>query len=332
MEGPDRRAEVCARSLYFCARSEGRNRYGVYVSAQDLDAAIGLKCMYNEIDDYPAQWLRNLIVSGHLRPGTVDQRSIKDINPGEINAPQAHFFAGIGGWPLALQLAGWPDDAEVWTGSCPCQPWSVAGKRGGQADERHLWPAWFRLIYHHRPPVIFGEQVAGKSGLEWLDLVFGDLESIGYTVGAADLCAAGIGAPHLRQRLYWVAYAPGERFQGIRLQLQSWRQEQNSAEVARGGQAVRLAAPDSARLEKRMRVKSNVTAEQQAAQRIGLPSPWGGGTWIECSDGKKRPIEPGSFPLAYGVPGRVGRLRAYGNAIVPQVAAEFVKAFIGVIQ
>lgn len=53
---------------------------------------------------------------------------------------------------------------------------------------------------------------------------------------------------------------------------------------------------------------------------------WGDADWIACADGKYRPVEPGSFPLAHGAPARVGRLRAYGNAIVPQVAATFIRA------
>src|SRR5690606_31057001 len=140
----------------------------------------------------------------------VDTRSIEDVTPNDLQGyTQCHFFAGIGGWPLALRLAGWPDDRPVWTGSCPCQPFSQAGKGAGFADERHLWPAFFHLIEQCRPSVVFGEQVASKDGLAWLDLVQADLEGAGYACGAADLCAAGVGAPHIRQRLYWVANALG---------------------------------------------------------------------------------------------------------------------------
>src|SRR5690606_2220747 len=110
-------------------------------------------------------------------------------------------------WAYALRLAGWPDDWPVWTGSCPCQPYSQAGARKGDDDPRALWWAWRWLIDQCRPPVIFGEQVASKAGREWLARVRADLEAMGYAVGAADLCAAGVGAPHIRQRLWWVAYA-----------------------------------------------------------------------------------------------------------------------------
>jgi DNA (cytosine-5)-methyltransferase 1 len=167
-----------------------------------------LAAYYNERDPYAAQWLRNLIAAGHIAPGDVDDRSIEDVRPSDlIGYEQCHFFAGIGVWSHALRRAGWPDDRPVWTGSCPCQPFSAAGKRGGTADERHLWPHWFHLIQHGKPRgvPVFGEQVASKDGLAWLDLVHADLEGQGYAVRALDLCAAGVGAPHIRQRLYFVA-------------------------------------------------------------------------------------------------------------------------------
>jgi DNA (cytosine-5)-methyltransferase 1 len=163
---------------------------------------------YNEIDPYCAQWLRNLIDAGHIAPGVVVERSIEDITPNELREyTQCHFFAGIGVWSYALRIAGWPDDRPVWTGSCPCQPFSAAGKGHGFADERHLWPAWFHLIRECRPGVVFGEQVASRDGLGWLDLVQADLEGAGYASGAVDLCAAGVGAPHVRQRAFFIADA-----------------------------------------------------------------------------------------------------------------------------
>lgn len=161
---------------------------------------------YNEIDPYCAQWLRNLINAGILAPGDVDERSIEDVKPTELAGyNQCHFFAGVGVWSYALRLAGWPDERPVWTGSCPCQPFSAAGKRAGTADERHLWPAWFHLIVACRPGVIFGEQVESKDGLVWLDLVQTDLEGSGYTTAPVVLPVAGYGAPHPRHRIIFVA-------------------------------------------------------------------------------------------------------------------------------
>src|SRR5687768_2659240 len=153
---------------------------------------------YNENEPFAAQWLRNLIAAGHIAPGHVDERDIRDVKPEDLRGfVQCHFFAGIGVWSYALRLAGWPDDRPVWTGSCPCQPFSGAGKRKGVEDERHLWPAWARLIREHRPGIIIGEQVAHPEALAWWDVVHADLERADYAAAAVDMCAAGIGAPHI---------------------------------------------------------------------------------------------------------------------------------------
>jgi len=283
--------------------------------------------LYNEIDPYPAAWLRNLIAAGHLPAGEVDERSIADLDPADCPAT-AHFFAGIGGWPYALRLAGVPDDAPVWTGSCPCQPFSVAGKRKGHEDERHLWPAWFRLIRERRPPTIFGEQVASRDGIAWFDAVRADLEMEGYAVAAADLCAAGVGAFHIRQRVYFVAYAEGG-YRGLPVCERGSCQE--GVESGRSSKASLVAYSERGAAERQRHDMAGspqgVEGEARERERIRTDArPSGNVEWIPCRDGKLRPVEPGTFPLAHGIPARVGRLRAYGNAIVPQVAAEFVKA------
>ncbi|EPG6797181.1 DNA cytosine methyltransferase [Klebsiella aerogenes] len=163
---------------------------------------------YNEIDPFAAQWLRNLIAAGHIAPGEVDERSIEDVTPDDLRGfTQCHFFAGIGVWSHSLRLAGWPDDKPVWTGSCPCQPFSAAGKGDGFADERHLWPHFFHLISERRPQHVFGEQVASGNANTWFDLVQADMEGVGYAFGLVPFTSAGIGAPHIRERAYWVANA-----------------------------------------------------------------------------------------------------------------------------
>ena len=290
---------------------------------------------YNEMDPYAAQWLRNLIAAGHIAPGDVDERGILEVKPDDLRRyTQCHFFAGIAGWSYALRLAGWPDDRPVWTGSCPCQPFSAAGKQRGSDDERHLWPAFFGLIRECGPASVFGEQVAGAAGLAWLDHVCADLEGAGYAAAAANLCAAGAGAYHIRQRLYWVA------------DMQGQRRGEGCADTPRGdvgawpqGAGVRFADDGGSVLgnSKRAFHRCEGQASDHAGPEIIGPADWAsrsggafdiwdGPEWLQCSDGKARPTQPGLFPLAHGVPGRVGQLRAYGNAIVPQIAAAFVMA------
>lgn len=191
---------------------------------------------YNEFEPYAAQWTRNLVAAGHVAPGFVDERSIVDIQPADLDGyTQFHAFCGVSGWSAALRDAGWPDDCEASSASCPCQGFSTAGRKRGFSDERHLWPEYFRIVKERRFPVIYLEQVASPDGLKWLDLVQSDLEGEGYTVAPFDLCAAGLGAPHIRQRLYIVAYADGERLERVRVQLRERRSQQAVLEARWSG-------------------------------------------------------------------------------------------------
>ena len=373
---------------------------------------------YNDNDPYCAVWLRNLITADLIPDGDVDDRGIEEVTASDVQGyTQCHFFAGIAGWSEALRLAGWPTTEPVWTGSCPCQPFSVAGRGRGEEDERHLWPEFRRLIAECRPPVIFGEQVAGKAGREWLGGVRQDLTRIGYTVAAADLCASSVGAPHIRQRLFWVACndTSGTAYPGtsgsvgsnelctrILPQMETLGYAVGAADLCAAGvgspqKRQRLwwvADSGSERLPERAGVAevseealespsreavecrcasggvgdADSTGPQPGEQttkatgygssiesassddrvvdtdrsrceqpenevRPGRNGFVGAGFWddfefIECADGRQRRIEPGTFPLAVGFPDRVGKLRAYGNAIVPQVAGEFVRAYM----
>ncbi|MET0407063.1 MAG: DNA cytosine methyltransferase [Hyphomicrobium sp.] len=418
---------------------------------------------YNEIDPWAAQFVRNLIDKGYLPYGVVDERSIVDVEPDDlIGFTQCHFFAGIGGWGLATRLAAWPDWREIWTGSCPCQPFSVAGKGAGTADERHLWPDMFRLIRARRPLVVMGEQVAAAAGKHWLDGVLTDLEGADYASRALVLPACAVNAPHRRDCLWWVARnlivgnGDDARSQGHRrdVALESGRQITHRSAAQTGGDLVLADAVDavaecgtrpgtgpgqapgrrspgeldghrdavsrdgsgldggyvadaesSGRVEGRVagatsaredgtrsaddcvdvpdadsrrfegvteryvttrreflaqdghdvdgyRVSGSESddvvnadlacAGQEWEQRSGQFSRLGGNTqadfgehwatdaWVIGYDGKARRVEPGIRLLAHGVSGRVAKLRAGGNAIVPQEAAECIAAFADV--
>ena len=387
---------------------------------------------YNEIDPYAAEWLRSLIRSGHIADGIVDERSISDVRPDELQEfTQCHFFAGIGVWSYALRSAGWEDDRPVWTGSCPCQPFSGAGNRKGMADKRHLWPHWFHLIEQCRPSTVFGEQVASKDGLGWIDLVQADMEGADYAIGAFDLCSAGFGAPHIRQRLWFVADTDDTRRQGwISGRSDTERQDQHghvgrdSATDRMGnaddsgsqgsgetgvGQGVEQSGSQSTRTGTDGRVddtigdgrnargigdhgrnvgeqsdpvvedgrvgnaqhdgQSTITEprgdDQDASddakeQIVSVQSEgasvtgddrscnggeggsdtqarayetngfWSDADWLLCRDGKWRPVRPQSFPLVDGATARVGRLRAYGNAITAQVAQGLIESYMEV--
>lgn len=377
---------------------------------------------YNEIEPFAAEWLKNLIKQGLIADGEVDTRSIIDVRPDELRSfTQCHFFAGIGGWSLALRLAGWPDDRPIWTGSCPCQPFSVAGKGLGADDPRHLWPHFHRLISANRPPVVMGEQVSGAAGYGWLDGVRADLERENYACRGVDIPACAVDAPHIRQRLYWVARAmddthdagleghawhgsggqgrarearsiteagggymangdslgrPNERLPGLRgpeVHDPDGRCERGDMADADGGQSRERRGDDGEvrRLQEAKRQSEHGSAlsagsrqtygshmadaydaerrplskgrgddndradarREEAAggyklDREAVPSFWSNAIWLTGADGKSRRVEPSIPLLAHGVPGRVGRLRAYGNAIVPPLAAEVIRAFM----
>lgn len=164
---------------------------------------------YNENDPYAAEWLRNLIREKLLPFGHVDDRSIVDVQPNDVKGHRhCHFFAGIGGWAYATMLSNWPDDLQLWTGSCPCQPFSLAGKQKGMKDDRHLWPEWFRLIRAINPVVVMGEQVPGAIGKGWIDTIQRDLEKEHYTTEFAVLSSAPITRNHDGSRIYFVSALP----------------------------------------------------------------------------------------------------------------------------
>jgi DNA (cytosine-5)-methyltransferase 1 len=274
--------------------------------------------IYNENAPYPAAWLENLIAAGHLPPGRVDKRSIKDLVAADVAGPgHRHFFAGIGGFGYALRRVGVPDGASVWSGSCPCQGFSNASShtsRAGFDDPRHLWPDWFKLIRECSPPLLVGEQVASKDGLGWLDLVFADLEHEGYACAAINTCAASVGAPHIRQRIYFVAFRPGADWLGNARRDGDW-------------QHARKLSRDEAQHEERAAHGDHASSDPSAARDF-----WRDCEWLPGTDGRSRAAQPGTLPLVARLPGHVEQLRAYGNSINTEQAVAFLEAAIEAVE
>jgi len=386
---------------------------------------------YNDTDPFACEWTRSLIAAGLVPPGYVDSRPIQEVRADDIKGfTQCHFFNGISGWAEALRLAGWPDDRSIWTGSCPCQPFSSAGKRKGHADERHLWPEMFRLVRECRPEVVVGEQVASAEvvGTEletafavavqdgryarankiakrlvasrgfgydqrWLSRVRGDLEGLGYAVRWMVLGAHSVGAPHRRQRLYWVADRHGDGCDSRGGPANGgagdgWRPVVFSADCDPDGDGLcphcgidygdcpcigptedeceyverngvlygrRLGFPGLAGPQGHAGHGDDGNEpgrlDSLAAGPVAAAGAWGDFRLVACRepDGgakwRRTSSQPGDEPLAHGIPSslgrgeprlagvarsaranRVGRLRGYGNAIVPQVAAVFLRA------
>ena len=360
---------------------------------------------YNEFDKNAAAWLRELIKNGLIANGEVDERSIIDVEAKDLKGySQHHFFSGIGGWSYALRLAGWSDSRPVCTASLPCQPFSAAGKQLGKSDERHLLPHFIELVKQCNFPVIFGEQVPAAIKHGWLDDLHDEMERENYAVGSIVLTAAGEGAPHIRQRIYWVADNISDRSQGRLSGRQDSEREAIDGQAGHNGAVSRMVYAngdgsqqgrvitqatghrysfESASGISRMgnpqhnghatseikgsngtsvcdsKTGQNSTGESERASASRAISEWHNPDWLYCRGNKYRPIKAGIEPLVRTVKSsavevvdgisermvrsgdssqridadntqeaRVMRLKGYGNAIVPQVAASFISAFM----
>jgi DNA (cytosine-5)-methyltransferase 1 len=299
---------------------------------------------YNEIDDYCCAWLSNLMDAGHITPGVISNKSIEDLTPYElIGYDRVHLFAGIGVWDYALRLAGWPSDRPVWTLSCPCQPFSSAGKGVGFDDKRHLWPHAQWLIEECKPVELIGEQVASGAASAWIDLVHADLEAMGYAFGCVPFPSAGVGAPHIRDRAYWVA--DSELSAKERFGPHGRESVPGGAEYVPTGSGGTDGLADTPSAGSFPCAYAGIhSGEESAGSRHGelersgavdQPGPtngfWRDADWLGCRDGKWRPVESGTFPLAHGVANRMGKLRAYGNAINAKQAQAFIECYLNEI-
>lgn len=327
---------------------------------------------YNEFHAGAADWLDELIRLGAIPAGFVDRRSVTDVRPSDLEGvTRADFFAGIGGWAEALRLAGQAETAGIWTGSPPCQPFSVAGKKLGFEDPRHLAPQFLDLVGKCRPRWLFGEQVSRALRLGWARFVQDELQKHGYITAFAVLPAGGVGSPHRRERVFFGAYdMVNTNRDDDRRAIQ--RSRRTPPPARRAGKDVAswltlgtsnahgMGDTGSAGRERGLQGRTD-QEWQTVPGYAGRISPidytdplrgfWSGSDWVLCRDGGIRPVESGVVPLVDGFSPRVGsgsdqgapsqgynimntaeaaanRLRGYGNAIVPQVAAAFVRNFM----
>lgn len=258
------------------------------------------RAYYNDINPFCVSWLKNLIAAGIIPAGDVDNRSIRDVTFDDIQGySHVHFFAGLGGWALAAKSAGWGLDRPLWTGSAPCQPFSLAGNLKGEDDERHLWPDFYRLIRACRPPTVVGEQVAKAPGLAWFDGVASDMETADYATRAVVIPACAVNAPIVRERIYWVACANDV----VRGTDSASRHDNDGEDAGR----------------------SEGTGNAPDGREIGF---WDGAEWFVGSDGLSRPVEPGIRFMVDGYPARSHQISAIGNAICVPLATEVLRALM----
>lgn len=308
-------------------------------------------------------------------------------------------FAGIGGIDLGLERAGWTckwqvendpyclavlrkhwpnipkfgdvkqldgselEPVDLICGGFPCQPVSCAGKRKAQADERWLWPEFARIIRMVRPRFVLVENVPGilsANGGRAMGEVLGDLAACGYDAEWNRLSATSVGAPHLRERIFIVAYTVGERWRGRRNEDDRWQSRtlQTTRSCSRDQSPI-LADSNSRRRQVLKKSNGRETHRLEASQRNDLDrccytmansdkSRMEGTTKARyfgtegqvalklafrhnTSDGGNWTVEPNVGRVAHGVPARVDRLRCLGNAVVPACAEWIGKQIMRVL-
>ena len=198
---------------------------------------------------------------------------------------------------------------DVISGGFPCQPFSVAGKQKGKGDDRYLWPEMLRVIRELRPHCVVGENVPGILKIA-AGQVVKDLEQAGYHVVVFQFEAAAVGAWHRRARVFFVAYAEGERGKGraaIRpaVQAEGAGEMQSDAGSGDGNACYTVCEGLSDGAEKEIR-------ESGTREQPQRPDWWA--------------AEPDVGRMASGIPHRVDRLKCLGNAVVPQQAYPIFRA------
>jgi len=262
------------------------------------------------------------------RSGCESQSSRTQQQPcnGDSKAPRLH--------PDIFTLNG-ADYAgvDLLTGGFPCQPFSVAGKRLGKADDRAIWPEMLRVIREAKPTWIIGENVAGIVTME-LDNILSDLESVGYSAWPLVIPACAVDARHRRDRVWIIARQSLVHTTSAGLP-QRGRSEWDSSDEKTGAGMVAELERSSEDVAHTTGLRGNgdfaasVTGEQPRqmhVEPVNAPS-----AFCEWRDEGKWFAESGMGRVAHGIPHRAHRLRGLGNAIVPQVAEEIIRAITNLI-
>ncbi|MAP81909.1 MAG: DNA (cytosine-5-)-methyltransferase [Aequorivita sp.] len=271
----------------------------------------------------------------------------------------ASLFSGIGGFDLAADLMGWRNvfnceweefprkvlkyhfpntkqygdirqfhatayagRIDILSGGFPCQPYSVAGKRKGQEDERHLWPEMLRVIRECAPRYVVGENVRGlvswSKGLVFEE-VCADLEAEGYAVQPFLLPACGVGAPHRRDRIWFIAHANdaggSDRHRQVQGENGKVRQRNDCAQPCNADSEHAPNTDDGSRSQDAVRARRQELAMLSWSEFPTVPPICRG------NDGLSKKLDGITFSKW-----RRESIKAYGNAIVPQVALQIFKA------
>ena len=253
-------------------------------------------------------------------------------------------------------------------GGFPCQPFSQAGKRKGDQDDRHLWPEYFRLIQEIRPRWVIGENVAGLISMG-LDQVLSDLESEDYSCQTLVIPACAVNAPHRRDRVWILANSEGNGRDGsvnrdnelseraICKDKQNHRHTVRSQTQCCGtpypdvGYSKHIGCKDPLERQDQVRQfkcgdKQTEGCGQDVPNSNSVRQEWGKETrnirsggenghklasgQSKCGLGNNWAVEPDVGRVAHGIPNRVDRLKQLGNAVVPQVVEEIGRAIMKV--
>ena len=296
-------------------------------------------------------------------------------------------FSGVGGFSLGLERAGmetvafcefdkkaqlvlkkhWPDvpiyddvrelngekireeigAVQLISGGFPCQPFSQAGERKGEEDDRHLWPEYFRLIQEIRPRWVIGENVAGLISMG-LDQVLSDLESADYSCQTLVIPACAVNAPHRRDRVWIIARrnAMGNsEYNGSSTAKESRSPSSISNNSSQGEnktfQSKGTSGPgnidnvadsecntEGAAYRSNRRASSAGRQKQSVGKRNQVGSDLGNGSDNPRGNTDFWAVEPDVGRVAHGIPNRVDRLKQLGNAVVPQVVEQIGRAIM----